>query len=133
MADGLCRALGHAKQLLSLIATFPTTNPTPVPAPSSAVTEPSPDPPLHPSPSELTTSPSSAAEIDLPSLLSSIRAKYKILCTSLSARPRLIAAPSKDGRDNTGDFSGLEGDGVSGVVEGIEGPMKGVDTRQLRF
>ncbi len=49
----------------------------------------------------------------------SIRARYRLLCTSLGTRPRLTAA--KDGSER------------AAVVEGIEGPMKGVDTRQLRF
>lgn len=62
-----------------------------------------------------------AEDVDMAQLLSSIRARYRLLCTSVGARPRLLAA----GKDGTQD--------QSAAVEGIEGPMKGVDTRQLRF
>jgi len=64
-------------------------------------------------------------EIDISALLSSIRAKYRLLCTSLGIRPRLAVAPSSStaSEDNLSE----------GVVVGIEGPMKGVDTRQLRY
>lgn len=62
---------------------------------------------------------SPGGDVDLEGLLMSIRARYRLLCTSLGTRPRLTAA--KDGSER------------AAVVEGIEGPMKGVDTRQLRF
>lgn len=66
------------------------------------------------------TPPSGGGEVDLEALLMSIRARYRLLCTSVGARPRLTAA--RDGSEAS-----------TAVVEGIEGPMKGVDTRQLRF
>jgi hypothetical protein len=141
-------AAQHAKHLLDLVASFPTTNPTPTP-------------------DEGITSTISAngyddagatADADLPQLISSIRARYRLLCTSLGVRPRLVAAASADFDADeiaaAGEVSGVEvgrergrGAGASsgaggevdgpvvlgGVVQGIEGPMKGVDTRQLRF
>lgn len=79
-------------------------------------------------------------EIDLPTLLSSIRVRYKLLCSSLGIRPRLTTTSNKDGQVdlNPDDQLGSGSDGGArvrgeGIVEGIEGPMKGVDTRQLRF
>jgi hypothetical protein len=71
-----------------------------------------------------TTNNPEAAEIDLTALVSNIRARYRLLCASLGVRPRLAAAPS----------SGTSAAGEEGmVVEGIEGPMKGVDTAKLKF
>jgi hypothetical protein len=71
-----------------------------------------------------TTNNPEAAEIDLTALVSNIRARYRLLCASLGVRPRLAAAPS----------SGISNGGEEGmVVEGIEGPMKGVDTAKLKF
>lgn len=70
-------------------------------------------------------------EPDLPSLLGSIRGRYKLLCASLGARPRLVAAPNQDPAEGGPQGSDMAEEG--GVVEGIEGPMKGVDTRRLRF
>lgn len=66
-----------------------------------------------------------SAEVDLSALLSNIRARYKLLCASLGVRPRLVAA-AKDG-------GSAQNEGRGGVVEGIEGPMKGVDTAKLKF
>lgn len=77
---------------------------------------------------------------DLPRLLSSIRAKYRLLCTSVGARPRLVAAATTSSVEGSGDAlmsgdeAGQQGtDEMEGVVPGVKGPMKGVDTRQLRF
>lgn len=99
------KAVAHARSLLALIEGFPTVNPTPAEAEDEngdkVVVE-------------------SKDEPDLAALLQNIRARYRLLCTSVGARPRLVAA--RDGSE-TG----------SAVVEGIEGPMKGVDTRQLKF
>ncbi|KAL1407611.1 hypothetical protein Q8F55_007044 [Vanrija albida] len=107
------KSLAHAQTLLGLIAAFPATNPTPVPdAPIDGETE----------AQRQEREAALAAAPDLPALLSNIRARYRLLCTSVGVRPRLVAAQ----RD------GSAGDGGA-VVEGIEGPMKGVDTRQLRF
>ena len=139
------RALGHAKQLSSLIATFPVTNPTPIPdAPIPSSLQDSSLPSTHrpsskpstKSPPSTTITDSSSSAPDLPTLLSSIRARYRLLCSSLNVRPRLSA--TKDGQDTTGRAgeTGVELPGQDegeGVVEGTEGPMKGVDARQLRF
>ncbi len=72
---------------------------------------------------------------DLTALMSSMRARYKLLCTALGARPRLMAAPADSGDSGQAGQNKAEGtEGAGGaVVEGIEGPMKGVDTRLLRF
>lgn len=106
--------------LLRLIATFPTTNPTPTTTPGKATVE-----------EEIVVQveDKSAAEPDLSNLMSSIRARYRLLCTSVNVRPRLVAS-DKLGMDAAND---QDDSSNSGVVEGIEGPMKGVDTRQLRF
>lgn len=121
-----------------MISTFPTSNPTPTsetltsPNGSDAATS-------TPQPPTITTEEDPA---DLPRLLSSIRAKYRLLCTSVGARPRLVAAAnvSADGgvEGVVGGVEGGTGQGgqveeQEGVVLGIGGPMKGVDTRQLRF
>ena len=104
------RALGHAKQLLDLIGTFPTLNPSIESGPT------------HNAPLARATSP---ASVDLPTLLGAIRARYRLLCSSLGIRPRLISA--KDGQASLG--IGTE----DGAGEGVEGPMKGVDTKKLLF
>lgn len=111
----LPRSLSHAQTLLGLIQSFPATNPTPVP-----------DAPLDNDTPELRAAREAAAAAapDLPAMLSAIRARYRLLCTSVGVRPRLVTA-AKDGTDGASESAG--------VVEGIEGPMKGVDTRQLRF
>lgn len=122
--------MGHAKVLQELIDTFPMTNPSET---AKTVIPTSTD-------DETTTSDSSfnkdigidiqegqEKEVDMATLISTIRARYRLLCTSLNVRPRLNTAANAQGTD------GVEGGVQSGVVEGIEGPMKGVDTRQLRF
>ncbi|KIY33723.1 hypothetical protein I305_03610 [Cryptococcus gattii E566] len=125
------RALGHAQTLLELIKTFPITNPTPSDESDPVTTSLAID--------EDTSSPSSAPATDLASLLSLIRARYRLLCASLSVRPRLTSAMIAGANPGSGAAaaasSGIVGDEqfAAGVVQGIEGPMKGVDTRQLRF
>jgi hypothetical protein len=86
--------LNHAKVLIDLINQFPTQN-TP-----------------------------EAGEIDLTTLVSNIRARYRLLCASLGVKPRLAAAPSTTSN---------EGGGEGNMVEGVEGPIKGVDTSKLKF
>lgn len=114
--------------LLGLIATFPTTNPTPS-------TEPVPSAPA--ADTEGITNPESADadDQDLAALTSSIRARYRLLCTALGARPRLMAAPAASGDSAQAGQDEAEGVERAGgaMVEGIEGPMKGVDTRLLKF
>lgn len=119
------KALAHVRSLLALIESFPIINPTPVPdAPREEDDE----------SDEARAAREAAAQAaeeahttapDLAGLLQSVRARYRLLCTSVGARPRLVTA-AKDGTD------GAE-TGTAAVVEGIEGPMKGVDTRQLKF
>ncbi|ODN95751.1 hypothetical protein L198_04369 [Cryptococcus wingfieldii CBS 7118] len=116
------RALNHAQVLVELINTFPTINPTQS-INSNAVSEMVDDTP--------------AADIDLASLLSLIRARYRLLCSSLGTRPRLASATIVEANPGSGAAAagrtGSDGGEAEGVVQGIEGPMKGVDTRQLRF
>lgn len=102
------RALSHARQLLELIGSFPTSNP------SSAQGDTAPD---------TTSIAEGREEVDLPALLANIRARYRLLCSSLGVRGRLVAAPQPNGTSPDGGTA----------VEGIEGPMKGVDTSQLKF
>lgn len=66
-----------------------------------------------------------AGEIDLTTLVSNIRARYRLLCASLGVKPRLAAAPSTS--------SNGDGEGGGNMVEGVEGPIKGVDTSKLKF
>ena len=114
------RASSHAKQLILLISSFPTTNPTPIDTqdPSSRA----------PGVNGHSPSPS---QTDLVTLLSQIRARYRLLCSALGVRPRL--ATTHDGRGSADvDVNPLNGQ-AGGIVEGIEGPMKGVDTKKLLF
>ncbi|WVQ81513.1 hypothetical protein IAT38_003637 [Cryptococcus sp. DSM 104549] len=135
------RALSHAQTLLELIKSFPTTNP------SAAITQSDPS-----ATSDASAVPpgstSGTAPPDLATLLSNIRARYRLLCSSLNVRPRLAGAVIVEANPGSGAAAasaasasegtaaapaGGQGGAAEGVVEGIEGPMKGVDTRQLRF
>jgi hypothetical protein len=69
-----------------------------------------------------------AGEIDLTALVSNIRARYRLLCASLGVKPRLTAASDT----NTVSASGNDVENGQ-VVEGVEGPIKGVDTSKLKF
>lgn len=113
------KSVAHARTLLALIDSFPTTNPTPTPDRPIDV-----DNDEERAAADKRVQDAEDASPDLAALLSNIRARYRLLCTSVGARPRLVTA-AKDGRDGTA--------AGAGVVEGIEGPMKGVDTRQLKF
>ena len=90
--------MNHAKVLIDLINQFPTQN-TP-----------------------------ETVEIDLTTLVSNIRARYRLLCASLAVKPRLAAASNTSAASNGG-----EGAGEGNMVEGVEGPIKGVDTSKLKF
>jgi hypothetical protein len=68
-------------------------------------------------------------EIDLTTLVSNIRARYRLLCASLGVKPRLAAASNS----STTSTSVGEGGGGGNMVEGVEGPIKGVDTSKLKF
>jgi hypothetical protein len=69
-----------------------------------------------------------AGEIDLTTLVSNIRARYRLLCASLGVKPRLAAASITSTTSVGGD-----GEGAGNMVEGVEGPIKGVDTSKLKF
>ena len=90
--------MNHAKVLIDLINQFPTQN-TP-----------------------------ETVEIDLTTLVSNIRARYRLLCASLGVKPRLAAASNTSSTP-----AGGEGEGGGNMVEGVEGPIKGVDTSKLKF
>jgi hypothetical protein len=77
-------------------------------------------------------------EPDLAVLLERIRARYKLLCSSLGVRPRLAVASRPE--DTGPDLLPRETSGVEvGIVMGAEGSgvakgmIDGVDTRMLRF
>lgn len=102
------RALAHAKTLLELVASFPTYNPSS--STESSGTGPQAD-----------QQPASDGGIDISSLLAQIRSRYRLLCAALGVRPRLVAAqPLAQGGENA-------------PAEGIDGPAKGVDTKQLLY
>lgn len=120
------RTQNHIQTLLNLISTFPTDNPTPIPD-GQPIQEPMSD--------------QGKEDPDLAVLLERIRARYKLLCSSLGVRPRLAVAsrPEDVASTDTGttETSGVEGrDNVimgaegSGVAKGL---IDGVDTRMLRF
>ncbi|WWC91259.1 uncharacterized protein L201_006202 [Kwoniella dendrophila CBS 6074] len=113
------RIINHAQILLGLIDSFPTINPS---QPQSSS-----NPPTSTSESVLSSGLESK-EIDLSNLISNIRSRYKLLCSSLNIKPRLQTAQF---------IEAIPGSGASNITsevqEGIEGPVKGVDTRQLRF
>ena len=69
------RAEAHLSQLLNLIARFPMVNP------SSG----------HPQTSEQQPW-TTEEEVDIVKLMTQIRAKYKVVCSTLGMRPRLVAA-----------------------------------------
>jgi len=115
--------------VLNLISTFPTDNPTPVPDDQPEQVE--------TAPSSETESTKSKEEPDLAVLLERIRARYKLLCSSLGIRSRLAVAsrPEDVPPNGTVETSGID----SGIVMGVEGSgvakglVDGVDTRMLRF
>ncbi|KAH8090850.1 hypothetical protein HD553DRAFT_330412 [Filobasidium floriforme] len=124
------RAQNHIQTLLNLISTFPTDNPTPVPDNSSV----QPDATMNAG----TESLKPQDEPDLAVLLERIRARYKLLCSSLGVRPRLAVASRPE--DTGPDLLPRETSGVEvGIVMGAEGSgvakgmIDGVDTRMLRF
>ncbi|WVW79295.1 hypothetical protein I302_101262 [Kwoniella bestiolae CBS 10118] len=112
------RTLNHAQILLSLISTFPRTNPS---QPSRPPSEIQPNP----------TATNASSEVDLASLISNIRARYKLLCSSLNVKPRLHVAQIVEVDPSSGAGTGQSKN--ASIDGGIEGPVKGVDTRQLRF
>jgi hypothetical protein len=129
-SEGLIRAQNHIQTLLNLISTFPTDNPTPVPDVPSG----QPDAAMNAETEHL----SPKDEPDLAVLLERIRARYKLLCSSLGVRPRLAVASRPE--DTGPDLLPKETSGVEvGVVMGAEGSgvakgmIDGVDTRMLRF
>ena len=69
----------HIRYLLDAISQFPQTNPS---QPTSDASE----------------------ELDIPKLLRQIRSRYKVLCSSLGVRPRLVSAESLDGQGQADDI-----------------------------
>lgn len=122
------RAQAHIQTLLGLISTFPTDNPTPAPEDDTSNAAPDASDSDTIKPNE---------EPDLAVLLERIRARYKLLCSSLGVRPRLAVASNPEETANNGaiESSGVE----SATVRGAEGSgvargmIEGVDTRLLRF
>ncbi|WVR09095.1 hypothetical protein IAU60_006157 [Kwoniella sp. DSM 27419] len=130
------RALNHAQTLLELVSSFPRHNPSEALAPGVSAVEDPADPTEGLSGS--IAAPAPAAPLDLATLISSIRARYRLLCSSLGTRPRMQNATIIEAVPGSGAAAatGLPDQDAApseGVVQGIEGPMKGVDTRQLRF
>lgn len=110
------RTLKSIDQLLRLIHSFPTINPTPS---STALEEP-----------PTTTD---AAPTDLPALITRIRAKYRLICSTLGVKPRLVVRQSAEGdvmADRGDDSQGIE---VVPAAEDRDQPMNGVDSRLLQF
>jgi hypothetical protein len=100
------RTLKSIDQLLELIQSFPTINPTP---------------------SATSPAPTTDTPTDLPSLITRIRAKYRLICSTLGVKPRLVVRQSVEG-DVMADRG--EAEGVEAVQE--DRPM-GVDSRLLQF
>jgi hypothetical protein len=122
------RAHTHIQTLLGLISTFPTDNPTPAPEDDTLNAKPDTADSDTMKPNE---------EPDLAVLLERIRARYKLLCSSLGVRPRLVVASNPEETASNGaiESSGIEtatvrGAEGSGVARGM---IEGVDTRLLRF
>ncbi|KAI5450095.1 hypothetical protein NCC49_003722 [Naganishia albida] len=101
------RTLKSIDQLLELIQSFPTINPTPSSTSPVPTTE------------DTTT--------DLPSLITRIRAKYRLICSTLGTKPRLAVRQSVDG-----DVMADRGE-TEGVDSAHDGQPMGVDSRMLQF
>ncbi|PPQ76689.1 hypothetical protein CVT26_004473 [Gymnopilus dilepis] len=69
----------HIRYLLDAISQFPQTNPS---QPTSDASE----------------------ELDIPKLLRQIRSRYKVLCSSLGVRPRLVSAETLDDQGQADDI-----------------------------
>ncbi|WWC73138.1 uncharacterized protein I206_107104 [Kwoniella pini CBS 10737] len=110
------RALNHAQILLSLINTFPISNSSQSNFNISQINK-----------------EEEEEEIDLINLISNIRARYKLLCSSLNLKPRLQNAQFVQTLPGSGSSGISSTSNYENIQEGIEGPIKGVDTRQLRF
>ncbi|KAJ9114085.1 hypothetical protein QFC22_005905 [Naganishia vaughanmartiniae] len=138
------RTLKSIDQLLSLVSSFPTVNPTPD---STSTTIP--PPPITP-PAETPSSPTfeerstteptaspTVAEGDLAGLMTRIRAKYRLVCSLIGAKPRLTVRNTAVGDVMADTEAGNEGSsGVDGATGGSgrnqeAGPP--VDSRLLQF
>lgn len=66
---------------------------------------------------------------DLPSLITRIRAKYRLICSTLGVKPRLVVRQSVEGdvMADRGDVQGVE------APQGGDQSMGGVDSRLLQF
>ena len=143
-SDSSHRALNHATTLLDLIDRFPQSNPTPHsqlnsnPPGETLEVSTEQDLPDLPSNGDALSKSGSKTDVDLAALLSTMRAKYRLFCSSISLRPRLVPGSTtrpraSDNDEIDGDNGSKGGSDVMGQMEGIEGPLKGVDTSKLRF
>lgn len=115
------RASGHAKQLLDLIASFPINNP------SSSLSHDK-QPETDGVQESTSNSTSEQKPVDLAALLAQIRSRYRLLCSSLGVRPRLATSSVKRVSDDADEARDDQG-----AIEGIDGPMKGVNTKELLY
>ncbi|GAA5829946.1 hypothetical protein JCM11251_007943 [Rhodosporidiobolus azoricus] len=104
------RPAQNLEQLLQLVNSFPTSND------SSSLPQPDIIPPSDPIPADPTSSTSllsakspSDSDLDIPSLLSSLRSKYRTACASLGVRPRMAVASAETSRQTQANGDGLEG------------------------
>jgi hypothetical protein len=108
---------------MDLINSFPTINPTPSSTATTTTTE---------------DSTENSTATDLPSLITRIRAKYRLICSALGVKPRLAVRQSVEGdvmQDRGVDDGAMEGmEGVDGRGEGKTEGIQGVtDGRLLQF
>jgi hypothetical protein len=109
---------------VDLINSFPTINPTPS---TTAATS-----------DQLIETTENPTATDLPSLITRIRAKYRLICSALGVKPRLAVRQSVEGdvmQDRGTDDGAMEGvEGVDGRGEGkMEGIQGVTDGRLLQF
>ncbi|BGP15485.1 hypothetical protein JCM10213_005752 [Rhodosporidiobolus nylandii] len=101
------RANGNLDALLSLAASFPTSNDS-----SSLSSAPPPSSPTLAVPPPDDAAPSQAPDVDIPALLSALRSKYRTACAGLGVRPRMAVAGGQDAK-----MTQANGDGMEGVRE----------------
>ncbi|KAJ9093852.1 hypothetical protein QFC21_006225 [Naganishia friedmannii] len=130
------RTLKSIDQLLSLISSFPTVNPTPdtthttiPPPPITPPAEPSPSPTPTPTPEDDPLAEPAAAvpEGDLAGLMTRIRAKYRLVCSLVGVKPRLTVRNTAEGdvmADTTATDVVQGSSGVERVVGGSSGKLE---------
>lgn len=102
------RALAHLDTLISLIALFPTQNSSDAVASSTPSDSSPPAFPTEDPPPQLDAH---GKETDIASLLERIRARYKLVCSTLGVRPRLTQVRVQDD-DGDDDMAGEPSSGV---------------------